>query len=400
MLKNSDNTFLTNNVDRDPRLFMWFLTLVMVVLYSVAVVQNPELRQLTQLIIFTVLMLVHIILHWQNEKIMQNQKWIIAYIIIQGVLGFVICWMAANEGIIIGLFMALLGEVVGMLGLSRATLVAVLYYLTLAYLNLRMVVNVDTSAWLLIGGVIPVIIFVITYVTLYRRQTDAREQAQALAAELEKVNQQLSQYAAQVEDLTIANERQRIARELHDTLAQGLTGIILQLEAVEAQLDNNKIDKARMIVRNAMDQARISLADARNAIDDLRRNQAKNLEAALRMEIAHFQHATDIPCEIEVKSTSEISEKTQETIVRNVSEGLTNIGKHAQAKHVFVRVIEESGELIVFVEDDGKGFNPDGIPSGHYGLLGMRERIRMLRGKFCITSNPGQGTRLEMRIPK
>jgi NarL family two-component system sensor histidine kinase YdfH len=99
---------------------------------------------------------------------------------------------------------------------------------------------------------------------------DAREQVQEIAAELEKANQQLSQYAAQVEDLTISNERQRMARELHDTLSQGLTGIILQLEAIEAHLSNERIDKAKAIVSNAKLQARAALADARNAIDDLR----------------------------------------------------------------------------------------------------------------------------------
>jgi len=398
MLKDSKNPFTSQNVEKDPRLFMWFLTMVMVIMYAVSLSQKPELRQSWQLVIFTFLMAMHIVFHWQNEKAMKKPKWTIAYIILQGVIGFVICWMAANEGIIIGVFMALFGEVIGMLGLSRAALIAALYYLALAYFNLRNIMNVGSTSWMLIG-VIPVIIFVVIYVILYRRQTDAREQAQALAAELEKANQQLSQYAAQVEDLTIANERQRMARELHDTLSQGLTGIILQLEATDAHLANNRIERARSIVSSAMEQARNTLADARNAIDDLRRNQTNNLETALRMEMTHFQHATDIPCEIEVNENSEISEKIRETIVRNVSEALTNIGKHAQAKHVFVRVTEEMDELIVLVEDDGKGFDPQTIPSGHYGLLGMHERMRQSGGKLQIISNLGGGTRLEMRIP-
>ncbi len=82
-----------------------------------------------------------------------------------------------------------------MLGLTRATLIASLYYLALAYINLRQILNEGSSSWMLVG-IIPVIIFVVTYVTLYRRQTDARESAQTLADELEKANQQLSQYAS------------------------------------------------------------------------------------------------------------------------------------------------------------------------------------------------------------
>lgn len=398
MPTNSGKSSNANNVERDPRLFMWFLTLVMAGMYAIALIEKPELRQPWQLIVFTGLMVGHVILHLLIEKIILNPKLTIAYIIVQGILGFTISWMAGYEGIIFAIFMALLGETVGMLGLSRATLVASLYYLTLAYINLRQILDEGSTGWMLIG-IIPVIIFVVTYVTLYRRQTDAREQAQALAKELEKVNQQLSAYAAEVEDLSIANERQRMARELHDTLSQGLTGIILQLEAIEAHLTNNRIEKAISIVSNAMLQARSTLADARNAIDDLRGAQPENLESALRNEVSRFQNATDIMCDLELKAIPVLKEHIMEIVVRNVAEGLTNIGRHAQAQKVKVSVSTEADVLVVTVQDDGQGFDPVGIPSGHYGLLGIRERIRLLGGKLDIWSKPGEGTRMEMRIP-
>ena len=393
-----DTSTKKSNVDRDPRLFMWFLTLVMVIMYAVALMEKPGLRQSWQLIVFTVLMVVHVFLHWQIEKIIINSKITIIFILVQGVLGFFICWMAGNEGIILAVFMALLGEVVGMLGLSRATLIASLYYLTLAYINLRQIMDEGSTSWLLIG-VIPVIIFVIIYVALYRRQTDAREQAQALASELEKVNQQLSEYVTQVEDLTITNERQRMARELHDTLSQGLTGIILQLEAVDAHLANDRVEKARTIISNAMVQARSTLADARNAIDDLRGTQPNSLESVLRQEISRFQNATDITCDLKINDIPILRERIVEMVVRNVAEGLTNIGRHAQAHQVSVVVSTESDVLLVIVQDDGQGFSPDVIPSGHYGLLGIRERMRLLGGSIKIQSSKGSGTRLEMRFP-
>jgi len=370
----------------------------MAVMYAIALLEKPELRQSWQLIIFTLLMVIHVILHWQIEKIIINLRITIIYILLQGVLGFLICWMAGNEGIIFAIFMALLGEVVGMFGLSRATLMASLYYLALAYINLRQIMNEGLSSWMIIG-ILPVIIFVITYVTLYRRQTDAREQAQALAKELEKVNQQLSQYAAQVEDLTISNERQRMARELHDTLSQGLTGIILQLEAVEAHLSNERIEKARSIVSNAMAQARSTLADARNAIDDLRGAQPENLESALRLEVSRFQNATDIACDLEIMDIPELQERIVETVIRNVAEGLTNIGRYAQAQKVVIDVSSEQDVLLITMQDDGQGFDPNVIPSGHYGLVGIRERMRLLGGSLEIQSSKGSGTRLEMSFP-
>ncbi len=199
------------------------------------------------------------------------------------------------------------------------------------------------------------------------------------------------QYANQVEDLTIANERQRMARELHDTLSQGLTGIILQLEAVEAHLTNNRIEKAISIVSNAMQQARSTLADARNAIDDLRGTQPENLESALRLEVSRFQNATDIVCDLEIKEIPVLRENIKETVVRNVAEGLTNIGRHAQSQKVTIAVSMEPDVLLVTVQDDGQGFDPDVIPSGHYGLLGIRERMRLLGGSLEIrSSNRGE----------
>ncbi|MDO9086087.1 MAG: sensor histidine kinase [Anaerolineaceae bacterium] len=393
-----DTSIKNKNVDRDPRLFMWFLTLVMVTMYAIALIEKPELRQSWQLIVFTALMAIHVFLHWQIEKIIINSKTTVIYILVQGILGFFICWMAGNEGIIFAIFMALLGEVVGILGLSRATLIASLYYLILVYINLRHIMDEGSSSWMLIG-IIPVIIFVITYVTLYRRQTDAREQAQALATELEKVNQQLSQYASQVEDLTIANERQRMARELHDTLSQGLTGIILQLEAVEAHLSNDRVDKARAIVSNAMLQARAALADARNAIDDLRNTSVENLESALRLEISRFTSATDIPCEFLAEDIPTLSKSLNEAIVRNVAEALTNIARHAQANKVKVEVSTDTDRLIITIQDNGQGFDSEVIPSGHYGVLGMQERVRLAGGEFEIKSQLGVGTKIRMKTP-
>ena len=119
-------------------------------------------------------------------------------------------------------------------------------------------VGIDSIGWWALGT-FPIVLFVVIYVTMYMRQIEARAQAQALAVELEKANQQLSEYADRVEDLTIANERQRIARELHDTLSQGLAGLILQLEAADANLSANHPEKARAIVQQTMDHARATL---------------------------------------------------------------------------------------------------------------------------------------------
>lgn len=242
-------------------------------------------------------------------------------------------------------------------------------------------------------------IFIGLYVTLYMRQAEAREKAQALADELEASNRQLAEYAAQVEDLSIANERQRMARELHDTLSQGLAGLILQLEASDAHLGNNRPDKAKAIIGNAMEQARITLAEARRVIDDLRQPSLDDLDSALRREIERFTHATGLPIDYRSDQTPPLSAPVTETLIRALAESLTNIANHARARNVNVEIQVRDKTLTLTIQDDGTGFDPAAIPSGHYGILGIKERVRLVHGTVEIQSRNGTGTSLKITIP-
>lgn len=388
----------TPKVERDPRLFMWFMTLVIGIMYLVTLVEQPAVRQAGTLIPLTILLIIHVILHWQLERITARPSRVFWYILVQGGLAFAISVLAQGFGLIFAVFMALIGEAVGLLRLTRQGVLAIVYYLALLVTGLVQLLGWDSSGFLILGTV-PMVIFVVIYVTLYMRQNEARERAQHLAAELEAANRQLSEYAAQVEDLTIANERQRMARELHDTLSQGLAGLILQLEAVDAHLANHRTEKARAIVSTAMDQARVTLAEARRAIDDLRRPSLDDLEAALRLEISRFNGATGIPVHLHTDPTPPLPDPIKETLLRTVAEALTNIANHARAQNVTVEVRMKDENLSVTVHDDGVGFDPSAIPSGHYGLLGIQERARLVNGSFDIQSGHGNGTILRIQIP-
>jgi len=391
-------TIAIPDVERDPNLFVWFLTLVVFTFYAITLYNEPASRQLGALVPFTVLILVHILLHWQLGKITEDPAKLFWYILIQGVLVLAILTYAKNIGMIFALFMGLIGEAVGLFRLTRRGLLAGVYYLILMVISLVQLSGWNSSGMILLGTV-PMVIFVVVYVSLYMRQNEAREQAQALASELETANRQLSEYAARVEDLTIANERQRMARELHDTLSQGLAGLILQLEAADAHLNNNHSDKAQSIVANAMLQARATLADARKAIDDLRQMPLDDLDAALRLEISSFTQATGIPCTYHSDPTPTMLEPIAETIIRTVAEALTNISKYAHAKNVELIVGVKVDSLLVTISDDGQGFDASTIPDGHYGLLGIKERVRLVNGRFEIHSDIGKGTTLRIELP-
>lgn len=385
-------------VEQDYRIFFAFMTFVMVGMYIWSLIAQPNLRTSWLVIPFTLLLVIHIVAHWNVNHIIQNRSRIIWYILGQSTLAFVIVNLSGNIGMVFALYMALIGETIGFLGINRWGILSVIFYLALSLANfLLFAAKGGAFFWLLTS--IPTVIFVSMYVTLYTRQAEARERAQMLASELETANRQLSEYAAQVEDLTIANERQRMARELHDTLSQGLAGLILQLEAADAHLANNRNDKAHAIVANAMKQARATLTDARRAIDDLRKTSTDDLDSALHLEISRFTDATGIPCIFHSDQTPPLPDPVKETVLRSVAEALTNIAHHAQAANVAVDVGMKDKSLLVTIQDDGQGFDASAIPIGHYGLLGIRERVRLVNGSFEIQSGNGQGTTLKIEIP-
>jgi two-component system, NarL family, sensor histidine kinase YdfH len=386
-----------------PEIFMeWpfflILTLVFGFVYIQSIFSNATLREPLRFILFTILMIVHIVLHWLSARL---RKWnrVAVYLVLQCVLAFNIVYLAANLGALLGVYMGLIGETFGLMREKPRwmfTTAAVL--LGLSFINYILLVGGTGWYWWLLA-MLPITFFVAVYVSLYSRQAEARQQAQSLLRDLEAANRQLSDYAARVEDLTIVNERQRMARELHDTLSQGLAGLILQLEAVDAHLAGNHPERARGILQQSMEKARGTLAEARQAIDNLRKPVAHDLVEAAKQEAERFFLATGINCEPLIEIGVDIPALVAETATRAISEGLTNIARHARAKNVMLRLIGMHEELTIEINDDGVGFDTEAVQAGHYGLLGMRERIRMAGGSMDVRSGPGKGTQIVIRFP-
>ena len=195
-----------------------------------------------------------------------------------------------------------------------------------------------------------------------------------------------------------------MARELHDTLSQGLAGLILQLDAADAHLGSSRPERARAIVQQAMEQARATLADARRAIDDLRQAAPKSpdLATTLRQETDRFTAATGIPVQLEINLPATLADAPiLETGLRILAEGLTNAARHAHASQVHLRLAQDGDCLDFLLQDNGVGFDPEAAAdqAGHYGLLGMSERARLAGGTLEVTSRPGSGTTLHLCLP-
>lgn len=248
----------------------------------------------------------------------------------------------------------------------------------------------------------PMAAFVVIWVELFQRQWRERNRAEAALRELDDAHRKLAEYADQVEELTLSAERQRIARELHDTLAQGLAGLILQLEAVDAHLRRGDTARVDAILRQARERARGALAEARRAIDDLRATAGPepSLVAAIREEAERFSSSTGIQCELELDESVQLAPELSAHARRCVSECLANAARHARATHARVSLSRRDGAVELEVEDDGAGFEPATVEAqGHYGLVGMRERARLAGGSFEVRSAAGKGTRIKLSLP-
>lgn len=280
----------------------------------------------------------------------------------------------------------IVGEALGVWGNSRRAFLLGVFYigllLSLLYALSEREQFYDSLAGLLVNGGA-----IILFMVMFNQQIVERQKAVELAESLESANARLAASAAKIESLTLQNERQRMARELHDTLAQGVAGLVLQLEAVKAHLASNRTERASSIVEQAITRARSTLAESRAAIDDLRAISA-HITDAIREQVEHFKQATGLPCELEISvNENQLSPETANHAVNILSESLTNIARHAQATNVRVKLYVQNQTLELEVRDNGRGFDIDKQSGGHYGLIGMHERARLTGGMLSIESD-------------
>lgn len=225
-----------------------------------------------------------------------------------------------------------------------------------------------------------------------------------LAQNLNRVAADLQTLLADKEKIAVLEERDRMARELHDTLAQGVSGLVLQLEAVKHHLETGEISESQMIVSGAAMQARDALRKARAAIDDLRAEAlfAPEFVEAIAQRAQRFQAATGIAYELDAQLPDNLLLPPTVSLHarRAVAEMLANVARHAEATAVQLRLHLADGSLVIEVVDDGVGFDAEAaVRPGHYGIIGLKERARLTDGLFSIESTAENGTTVQLRLP-
>ena len=241
------------------------------------------------------------------------------------------------------------------------------------------------------------IAFVIVFTQVAARESQARTEVQRLADELGKANQQLREYAVQVEDLATVKERNRLAREIHDSLGHYLTVINVQLEAARVVL---KEDPQRTLDALGKAQAltQDGLADVRRSVAALRASpENRPLPDAIPALVNEFR-ASGTEAVFTLRGEPRpLSPQAELTLYRAAQEGLTNTRKYAHATHLQVTLDYSTPDKIrLTVEDDGQGSAEAG---GGFGLLGLRERTALLGGQVNVRTEPGKGFRLEVELP-
>jgi signal transduction histidine kinase len=261
--------------------------------------------------------------------------------------------------------------------------------------------------WLVLQGVMMLLVGYVTatLVSVQREQRTALARAYQQQAE---ANEQLQQYATTMAELSISRERNRLARELHDTLAHSLSALTVQLEAVNA-LWNTRPERARRMLEQASETARTGLAEARRALQDLRASPLQDLGLVLALrelaEAAAKRSGARLELALPERLDSCLSPIVEQGVYRIAQETLENVIRHAGAQTIRIRLEQANAEMLLTIADDGQGMDLEAIEApandvdDRFGIRGMRERAALIGGQLELSSQMEQGTSVRLTVP-
>ncbi len=227
-----------------------------------------------------------------------------------------------------------------------------------------------------------------------------REQRQQ-RAELEAANVRLAEHATTLEQLAISRERNRMARELHDTLAHTLSAVALQLEGLSAVWDSDP-QAARATLETVQRVTRNGLDETRSALHALRTNPVEDLGLVLAVQnlVESTAERTGLKLVMALPPRSiEVAPEIAHHVYRIAEEALNNVVRHANATTLNVALRQRNQQLILTITDDGIGFDTaQSLPVGHYGMIGMQERALLCHGQLTVHSQPGEGTEVKLQV--
>ena len=365
-------------------------------------------------LLFLLLVALYSFLLWRGLSGRVQPRFFWLYFLLQGLLVFAMYLVVRQPNLTLNFYLALTLCALAMFKRVGPVLLIATGSLLLFGVSLSVSIPFDAffgknlaavlwfNIWSLSDGM-TFVFFVLGYLILYLQQSRSQAQLEEAHQELQAAHSRLAASTRQIETLTRLAERQRMARELHDTLLQGMAGMIMQLEVTSAQMDRQNYLQAQHVLNQTLSSARAALVDARHAIRDLR-SQTPRIDqfiASVQEEIAHFFQMTGIMCHARLDELVHVPPRHCDHVLRVIGEGLSNVARHAQARHVSIEANVVERWLEISVQDDGRGFDPASqeLLTGHYGLLGLRERAHLVGGTLSLSSAQGAGTTLRFRVP-
>lgn len=272
---------------------------------------------------------------------------------------------------------------------SFALITAVVFYITGGFAGL-------ITSLIYAGGYY----FFASFATVTARAQAAQAESQKLLEELQAANLQLQDYAGRVEELAVAEERNRLAREMHDTLGHRLTVAAVQLEGAQ-RLIALDADRAAAMVGTVRGQVLEALGELRRTVATLRAPVEVDLSlpTALQRLAGAFQEATGIAVHLDiVEPAPRLPDPQRLALYRAMQEGLTNVQRHADADQVWVQLARQNGSVILQVGDNGAGL-PLEVQYKGFGLRGLEERAHHLGGTLSLGPRSGGGAELTLQLP-
>ncbi|HKJ39332.1 MAG TPA: sensor histidine kinase [Anaerolineales bacterium] len=240
--------------------------------------------------------------------------------------------------------------------------------------------------------------FVASFSTTMLRTNEARIQSDRVLDELKQTHDQLQEYAGQAEELATAKERNRLARELHDSVAQTLYGLTLQAEAANRKLKAGQTNEVSEYLQEIRDSAQHTLQETRLLIFELRSPvlEQDGLVSALRARLESVESRSGLKTHIQLQEVDQLSAEVEAGLYGISREALNNILKHAGATEITVALKQVSNKIVLEIKDNGAGFDP-AVSEGGLGLRGMRERAEQCGGDLQIESS-ANGTKIKVEV--
>lgn len=236
-----------------------------------------------------------------------------------------------------------------------------------------------------------------------RTATSARQRSDQLLAELQQAHQQLQHYAEQTRQFAAAEERNRLAREMHDSLGHRLTVAVVQLEGAQRLIPTHP-ERAAQMIGTMRAQLKEALAELRHTVSTLRTptNTDENtapLDEALTELVYTFREATGLTIHLQLPpQLPPLTPEQRLAFYRAAQEGLTNVQRHAATHQAWITLTHDTQHITLTIRDDGQGL-PLTIPDGRFGLQGLQERAAHLGGTLTLSAPPEGGTLILWQLP-